>query len=103
MNLQEQTNRIKQVMGVISEDVSLYDRRRLSFLEDILISTLLSSYPCDYKDLNHYIIGILSDLEQTFRFILDSKDILYSDAKSIVKKYMINQIEDYYFNEIENC
>ena len=102
MNLQENIQRIKQVMGVISEDISIYDKRRIPYVQDLLKHTLLSSYPCDYNNLYHYTAGILLDLKETSEDFT-SNGISFSDVENIISEYLIVEIKSHYLEAKKEC
>lgn len=101
MNLNEQTNRIKQMMG-INEDISPAIRRRLHLIKSVLSETLYSSYPCDYDSFYHYLEGVMFDME-VFMGNYELENLTFDDVEKYVKEYLIDDIETYYVNKTKDC
>jgi len=99
MNLQEHIRRVLREEYKIPLNV----RRRLHILRNILGSSLRSSYPCDYDDLDEFIEDIISDVNQFFRWI-DKEDGMTSEqAELTIRDYLLDNIKEYYLEEIQNC
>ena len=83
--------------------IPLNVRRRLHILRNILGSSLRSSYPCDYDVLDEFIEDIISDVNQFFRWI-DKEDGMTSEqAELTIRDYLLDNIKEYYLEEIQNC
>ena len=84
-------------------EIPLNVRRRFNILKNILGSSLRSSYPCDYDVLDEFIEGIISDVNQFFRWI-DKEDGMTSEqAELTIRSYLLDDIKEYYLEEIQNC
>lgn len=100
MNLQE------TIKKVLREEykIPLNVRRRLQILKSVLHSSLISSYPCDYNDLDEFIEDIISDVKQYFRWIEDDKEqITIIQVELTIRGYLLDDIKKYYLKEIMNC
>ena len=102
MNLQEQLFRIQSIMGVISEDFSISLRRRIDIIKKLLDVLLENSYPCDFENINHFIEGILYDLD-VFLLTFDVEGLSSDEIKDFIMKYLKDKIEQYYINASEDC
>jgi hypothetical protein len=103
MNLQEQLNRIQEMMGVNeSNNPSNNIRRRLPQIKKLLQISLNNSYPCDFEDFKHYMEGILYDVN-TFLVVFDMEGLTPDEIIDFIKDYMIGEIEQYYINSLEDC
>jgi hypothetical protein len=102
MNLQEQISRIQSMMGVISEDFSISLRRRIYIIEKLLDVLLENSYPCDFENINHFIEGILYDLD-VFLLTFDLEGLSSHEIKDFIMEYSKDKIEQYYINASEDC
>ena len=102
MNLQENISRIKEMMGVISEDFSISLRRRIYIIEKLLDVLLENSYPCDFENINHFIEGILYDLD-VFLLTFDLEGLSSHEIKDFIMEYSKDKIEQYYINASEDC
>jgi hypothetical protein len=84
-------------------EIPLNVRRRFNILKNILGSSLRSSYPCDYDVLDEFIEDIISDVNQFFRWI-DKEDGMTSEqAELTIRSYLLDDIKEYYLEEIQNC
>jgi hypothetical protein len=84
-------------------EIPLNVRRRFNILKNILGSSLRSSYPCDYDVLDEFIEGIISDVNQFFRWI-DKEDGMTSEqAELTIRSFLLDDIKEYYLEEIQNC
>jgi hypothetical protein len=84
-------------------EIPLNVRRRFNILKNILGSSLRSSYPCDYDVLDEFIEDIISDVNQFFRWI-DKEDGMTSEqAELTIRDYLLDNIKEYYLEEIQNC
>jgi len=103
MDLQEQTNRIKHIMGVINEDKPPINvLRRLPVVEKLLDVTLDNSYPCDFDDVDHYIEGVMYDID-TFLMTYEMEGMSSSDIKEFIYEHLNDEIEEYYYSRVEDC
>jgi hypothetical protein len=102
MNLQENINRIQEMMG-LREEVDLATRRRLTNIKRTLEGVLRSSYPCDYDNLESYFFGILDELNQLYSFMDSDSDVDSEQPETIVKKYLKDVIKEYYLENIKDC
>jgi hypothetical protein len=102
MNLQEQITRIQSMMGIINENVPTKVRRRLSIIQKLLNVVMDNSYPCDFKNVNHYKEGIINDID-TFLITFDMEGMSSNDITDFIKEYLMDEIEKYYINASEDC
>jgi hypothetical protein len=102
MNLQEQILRIQLMMGVISEDFSISLRRRIHIIKKLLDVLLENSYPCDFENINHFIEGILYDID-VFLLTFDVEGLSSDEVKDFIMEYLKDNIEQYYINASEDC
>jgi hypothetical protein len=89
-------------MGVISEDFSISLRRRIDIIKKLLDVLLENSYPCDFENINHFIEGILYDLD-VFLLTFDVEGLSSDEIKDFIMKYLKDKIEQYYINASEDC
>ena len=99
MNLQEHIRRVLREEYKIPLNV----RRRLHILRNILGSSLRSSYPCDYDDLDEFIEDTISDVNQYFKWIEKKKEMTSEEAELTIRGYLLDDIKKYYLEEIQNC
>jgi len=95
----------ESIRRVLKEEyeIPLNVRRRFNILKNILGSSLRSSYPCDYDVLDEFIEDIISDVNQFFRWI-DKEDGMTSEqAELTIRDYLLDNIKEYYLEEIQNC
>ena len=97
MNLQENIDRIKQVMGVINE--SQYSnnlKRRVHILDSLIDNLLPNMYPCDYNDEDDFFTSVYHELhhliedEQYGLENLDRKDMIeyiYQNRQDEIREY----------------
>jgi hypothetical protein len=97
MNLQENINRIKQVMGVINE--SQYSnnlKRRVHILDSLIDNLLPNMYPCDYNDEDDFFTVVYHELhhliedEQYGLENLDRRDMIeyiYENKQDEIREY----------------
>jgi hypothetical protein len=90
------------MMGVISEDFSISLRRRIYIIEKLLDVLLENSYPCDFENINHFIEGILYDLD-VFLLTFDLEGLSSHEIKDFIMEYSKDKIEQYYINASEDC
>lgn len=103
MKLQEDIHRIKEVMGVITEDrPPINVLRRLPIVKKLLYVTLENSYPCDFDNVKHFINGILYDVD-TFLIGYEMEGMSSDEIKEFVLKYLSDDIERYYYDSKEDC
>lgn len=94
MNLQEQVSRTKSLMVINESDDLSIIKRRIPDLERMLNSILNDSYPCDYENENHFMSGVLLDVEQ-FLSVYELNDL-----EKLSPSYVINFIKDYFSEKI---
>ena len=97
MNLQENINRIKQVMGVINESQYSNNLKRRVYILDSLIDNLLPNmYPCDFDNEDDFFTGVYHELrhliedEQYGLENLDRKDMIeyiYQNRQDEIREY----------------
>ena len=103
MKLNENINRIKQMMGVITEDrPPIHILRRLPIVKKLLDVTLENSYPCDFDNVKHFIDGILYDID-TFLIGYEMEGMSSGDITEFVLEHLSNDIERYYYDSHEDC
>jgi len=95
----------ESIRKVLKEEykIPLNVRRRLHILRNILGSSLRSSYPCDYDDLDEFIEDIISDVNQYFKWIEKKKEMTSEEAELTIRGYLLDDIKKYYLEEIQNC
>jgi len=84
-------------------EIPLNVRRRFNILKNILGSSLRSSYPCDYDVLDEFIEDIISDVNQFFRWIDKEDGMTSGQAELTIRSYLLDDIKEYYLEEIQNC
>ncbi len=104
MKLQENIDRIKEVMGIINEDKpSASILRRLSQIERALNQTLYYLSPCEYDDVEYYAEHILHQLGEYFRDYEEEEGIDPSEAIDYIREYQLDEIEEYYNDRKSEC
>lgn len=98
MNLQETIRRILREESGISLNV----RRRINTLEKLVNVTLSNSNPCDYSNEEHFIEGILYDLE-TYLITFELEGMTEEEILSFVKEYFYSEMRRYYIDSQEDC
>ena len=99
MNLQEFIRRILRE----EYEIPLKVKRRINKLRSVLRSSLISSYPCEYDDLDDFTNGVIIDVNQYFRWIEDEKEITSEEAELTIREYLLDDIKEYYLEETMNC
>jgi|688.fasta_scaffold227568_3 hypothetical protein len=103
MNLNENIQRIKQMMGVITEDRSSINvLRRLPRVKKLLDVILEYSHPCDFGNVQHFIDGILYDID-TFLIAYEMEGMSSGEIKEFISEYLSDDIERYYYDSKEDC
>jgi hypothetical protein len=103
MELHENIHRIKQMMGVITEDrPPIHILRRLPIVKKLLDVTLENSYPCDFDNVKHFIDGILYDID-TFLIGYETDRMSSGEIKEFVLEHLSDDIERYYYDSKEDC
>ena len=107
MNLQENIQRIKEVMGMEENMSSLNEldvnvKRRFSVLKKLVDVILSNTYPCDFLNEEHYFEGVLYDLE-TFLITFNMEGMTNEQIQSFVKDYFHKEINQYYIDSQEDC
>jgi hypothetical protein len=103
MKLQENILRIKKMMGVVTEDRPLINvLRRLPIIKKLLDVTLENSYPCDFDNTQHFIDGILYDID-SFLIGYEMEGMSSGEIKEFVLEYLSGDIERYYYDSKEDC
>ena len=93
MNLQEN---IKRILREETNPKNIHIRRRVETLRKLLDVALKNSYPCDFENLEGYVIGLLSDL-RTYLTLYEFEILEF------IGNHLKNEIEMYYYNSIEDC
>ena len=98
-------NESENIRKVLKEEykIPLNVRRRLPILKSVLHSSLISSYPCDYDNLDEFIEDNISDVNQYFKWIDKKKEITSEQAELTIRAYLLDDIKEYYLEEIINC
>ena len=98
-------NESENIRKVLKEEykIPLNVRRRLPILKTVLHSSLISSYPCDYDNLDEFIEDTISDVNQYFKWIDKKKEITSEQAELTIRAYLLDDIKEYYLEEIINC
>jgi hypothetical protein len=96
---------VEIVKKVLNEDSSVRLRRRYPYFRNMVNTALQNSHPCEFDSFDHYIEGIMYDLEIYFqRLVLQNMDdIPQEELKDYIKKMFYDDIEKFYNNVIENC
>lgn len=103
MKLHENIKRIKQMMGVITENrPPINVLRRLPIIEKLLNVTLENSYPCDFDNAQHFMDGILYDID-TFLIDNEMEGMSSDEIKEFVLEHLSDDIERYYYDSEEDC
>jgi hypothetical protein len=104
MKLQENIDRIKQVMGVINEDKpSIHILRRLPQIERALNQTLYYLSPCEYDDVEYYAEHVLHQLREYFEDYEEEEEVEPFAATNYVAEYLSSEIEEYYNDRKSEC
>ena len=104
MKLQENIDRIKQVMGVINEGrPSNNILRRLPQIQRALNQTLYYLSPCEYDDVEYYAEHVLYQLKEYFEDYEEEEEIDPGEAIEYVKGYKLHEIEEYYDDRKTEC
>ena len=98
-------NESENIRKVLKEEykIPLNVRRRLPILKTVLHSSLISSYPCDYDNLDEFIEDIISEVNQYFRWIDKENEMTSEQAELTIRSYLLDDIKEYYLEEIINC
>ena len=98
MNLQENIDRIKQMMGVITEVTYGNDfKRRLHQLDKLIDNLLPNVYPCDYNDEDDFFTGFYEELYWLVKneeYELDTVDL--GDIIDYIYQHKQEEIREYY-------
>jgi hypothetical protein len=81
--------------------MNLYARRRIGMIKKALSSVLKMSYPCDYDDIDHYVLGMLDEMNNAFTHVIINSQMSGDDVVEIVKAYFIDEIKEHYIDK--NC
>ena len=81
--------------------MNLYARRRISMIQKVLSSVLKMSYPCDYNNVDHYVLGMLDEMNNAFTHVIIHSQMSGGDVVEIVKAYLIDEIKEHYIEA--NC
>jgi hypothetical protein len=106
MDVNESINRVKELMGIISEkNISIEIKRRLPQIKLLLEVILNNSYPCDFGNSDLFRHSILYDLEVSMDLIDISNlgGITTEDIYDFVDLYMKDDIIRYYWYSQEDC
>ncbi len=102
MNLQEQTNRIKQMMGVVNEDISLSLRRRLPKIHEMLRKTLTMRNPCEYNNEDFFRV-VLTTLKFHIYDIKSLEGLPHKEVENYIKEYLVDEINQFYIDNTKDC
>jgi hypothetical protein len=100
MNLQEQIDRMREMMGLNESNVPLAVRRRLNEIKKLLDVVLNNSYPCDFDNSNDFINGVIYDVRESLEEISGMSS---GEIASLIYEYFTNEIEEYYNERTQNC
>jgi len=91
-------NESETIRRILKEEyeIPLNVRRRFNILKNILGSSLRSSYPCDYDVLDEFIEGIISEVNQYFRWIDKENEMTSEQAELTIRAYLLDDIKEYY-------
>jgi hypothetical protein len=106
MNLNENISRVKKLMGIIFEEYpKISTIRRLPKIRLLLDVFLNNSNPCDYENSEHFMYGVLNDLEIYFDLydIEDFDSVKTKDVYNFIKDNMKDIINQYYLDSQEDC
>ena len=99
MNLQEN---IKRILREETNPKNTHIRRRVETLRKLLDVALKNSYPCDFENLEGYVVGLLSDL-RTYLTLYQFEGMSDIEVLEFIGNHLKNEIEMYYYNSIEDC
>lgn len=105
MNLQEQVSRAKSLMVINESDDLSIIKRRIPDLERMLNSILSNSYPCDYENENHFMGGVLLDVEQFLSVyeLNDLEKLSPSSVRNFIEDYFSEKIIKYFLSATKDC
>jgi hypothetical protein len=96
----------KQIKKILREESDSSTRRRFTNVNNVIHSVLISSYPCDYNNFEHYFLGIVDEINLYYRFMYSGSDIGLKEPEvieDIVKRYFTNMIKEYYLENTQDC
>jgi hypothetical protein len=99
MNLQES---IRRILKEETNSKNIHIRRRVETLHKLLDVALKNSYPCDFENLDGYVVGLLSDL-RTYLILYKFDGMNDIEILEFIGNHLKNEIEMYYYNSIEDC
>jgi hypothetical protein len=102
MNLQEQIQRIQEMMGIVSESLPPNVRRRAIHIEELLSAVLEGSHPCDFENENHFVQGImgyLDDVSIAYQLV----GVTPNEMIDFIKEHFVDDIKQYYITASEDC
>lgn len=77
-------------------------KRRFDRIEKLVDVVLSNTYPCDFSNEEHYLEGVLYDLE-TFLISFEMEGMTNGEIISFVREYFYDYIIRYYINSQEDC
>ena len=103
MNLQEQLNRIQEMMGINeTTSPSTNIRRRLILIKELLDNTLSSTNPCEFDTFQQFKKNVVLDTMASL--MVDEIDGLTpTEVGSFIKEYLVDDIKEHYNNSLEDC
>lgn len=108
MNLHEETNRIKQMMGVINEDMDLSIRRRIGSLPSYIKSSYAWLNPKAFVSFDEFIERVIFSTTRDFvadlavrpyEEQLDIRDKVYPLVRKMVEDEFMDEIRGYFISE----
>jgi len=100
MNLQENIQRIKEMMGMDGSPISPQVKRRIPSIDSALNHFLRSKDPCLFKDWEFYGEMILDNIEDLVmkHFPKHEEEIF-----QYLKDYKVKEIKEYWEERRRNC
>ena len=94
MKLNEQINRIHEMMGINESEVPNSIKRRISQIQQILNVVLDNSYPTDFDSAEHFTLGIMKEV---FDYLLEEEQLERAVSMlEFIKEYFEDDIKNYY-------
>lgn len=111
MGINKNILRIRQMMGVISEDndkyllESMYSTdfiRRVHLLDRLIENLLPNMYVCDYGDEDEFVRGVVDEIYSLMQDELYGiQDLNFSDVSDFIFQYKSDDLLDYYRERCE--
>ena len=94
MKLNEQIDRIHEMMGINESEVPNSIKRRISQTQQILNVVLDNSYPTDFDSAEHFTQGIMKEV---FDYMLEEEQVETAVSMlEFIKEYFEDDIKNYY-------